>query len=99
MKKIPPHTEGILGIAWYRKEQWDLLRMVSEKPEALEDTYEEWLKSANALKDNLKQFGITAKEVVIDVNDVVLWCKGNNHVVNSKSITEYVTLKLKDMYK
>ncbi len=94
MKKVPPHTEGIFGIAWYRKDQWELLRMVSDKPEILEDTYEEWLINANKLKDNLEQLGITAKEVDIDINDVVLWCKSINNTINSKSITEYVTLKL-----
>jgi hypothetical protein len=98
MKKVPPHTEGIFGIAWYRKDQWELLRMVSAKPETLEDTYEEWLINANKLKDNLEQLGITAKEVDIDINDVVLWCKSINNTINSKSITEYVTLKLKELY-
>lgn len=98
MKKVPPHTEGIFGIAWYRKDQWELLRMVSDKPETLEDTYEEWLINANKLKDNLKQLGITAKEVDIDINDVVLWCKSINNTINSKSITKYVTLKLKELY-
>ncbi len=98
MKKVPPHTEGIFGIAWYRKDQWELLRMVSDKPEILEDTYEEWLINANKLKDNLEQLGITAKKVDIDINDVVLWCKSINNTINSKSITEYVTLKLKKLY-
>ena len=98
MKKVPPHTEGIFGIAWYKKYQWELLRMVSDKPEILEDTYEEWLINANKLKDNLEQLGITAKEVDIDINDVVLWCKSINNTINSKSITEYVTLKLKELY-
>lgn len=98
MKKVPPHTEGIFGIAWYRKDQWDFLRIVSDKPEKLEDTYEEWLINANTLKDNLEHFGIAAKEVDLDINDVVLWCKSNNKKVNSNSITEYVVLKLKELY-
>ena len=99
MKKVPPHTEGIFGIAWYRKDQWDLLRIVSDKPETLEDTYEEWLINANKLKYNLERLGITAKEVDIDINDVVIWCKGVNNIVNSKSITEYVIINLKELYK
>jgi hypothetical protein len=99
MKKVPPHTEGIFGIAWYRKDQWDLLRIVSDKPETLEDSYEEWLTNANKLKNNLEQLGITAKEIGIDINDVVVWCKSTNNTINSKSITEYVILKLKELYK
>ena len=97
MKKVQPHTEGIFGIAWYRKDQWELYRIVSDKPEILEDTYDEWLINAIKLRDNLGQLGITAKEVDIDINDVVKWCKNKNISVSSKSITEYVTFKLKEL--
>jgi len=36
----------VTGIAWYRPEQWERLREVSEDVENLEETYEAWLETA-----------------------------------------------------
>ena len=49
MKKNSNESKIITGVAWYRPEQWERLREVSEDVDNLEETYEAWLKTAEHL--------------------------------------------------
>jgi len=86
--------DKVIGIAWYKKEQWHILRQVVENPNDIENTYEEWLNNAINLKKTLINSGLTVEEVEIDIQDVIIWCKKDNKTINSKNITEYVVFKL-----
>ena len=88
------NSEKVIGIAWYKKEQWFILRQVIENPNDIENTYEEWLNNAINLKKTLIDSGLTVEEVEIDIQDVISWCKKDNKTINSKNITEYVVFKL-----
>jgi hypothetical protein len=89
-------SKKVIGIAWYRKEQWILLRKTIENPNDIENTYEEWLDNAMELKGTIEASGLTIEEVDIDIPDVITWCKKNNKPINSKSISEYAAYKLKE---
>ena len=95
MKKAHRHGEKIIGIAWYRKEQWSLLRQVSKNPEKLESTHEEWLNNAIESKKTLEKAGVSVKEVDIDIENIIKWCKERHRAIDSKSISEYVALRLR----
>ena len=88
------NSNKVIGIAWYKKEQWFILRQVIENPNDIENTYEEWLNNAINLKKTLIDSGLTVEEVEIDIQDVISWCKKDNKTINSKNITEYVVFKL-----
>ena len=65
MKKL------IIGVGWYNKERWDLLRKNSEDVNELESTYYEWVANAN---DTIKKFlisGYVIKKIEIDVNELI----------------------------
>lgn len=89
-------NKKVIGIAWYRKEQWILLRQIIENPNDIENTYEEWLQNAMEFKKTIEASGLTIEEVDIDIPDVITWCKKINKPINSKSISEYVANKLKE---
>ena len=99
MKKTHRNSEKIIGIAWYRKEQWALLRQVSEEPDKFEDTHEEWLNNATAFKKKLEVEGIVVKEVDIDIEYIIKWCKERHIPINSNNIAEYVASKLRALNK
>lgn len=42
-KRRANREERVMGIAWYRPEQWPRLREVSADIEGLEETHAEWL--------------------------------------------------------
>jgi len=88
------NSDKVIGIAWYKKEQWFILRQVIENPNDIENTYEEWLNNAINLRKTLIDSGLTVEEVEIDIQDVKSWCKKDNKTINSKNITEYVVFKL-----
>ena len=88
------NSEKVIGIAWYKKEQWFILRQVIENPNDIENTYEEWLNNAINLRKTLIDSGLTVEEVEIDIQDVKSWCKKDNKTINSNNITEYVVFKL-----
>ena len=88
------NSDKVIGIAWYKKEQWFILKQVIENSNDIENTHEEWLNNAINLKKTLIDSGLTVEEVEIDIQDVISWCKKDNKIINSKNITEYVVFKL-----
>jgi hypothetical protein len=47
------NSDKVIRIAWYKKEQWFILRQVIENPNDIENTHEEWLNNAINLKKTL----------------------------------------------
>jgi len=41
-RKAKTTTKAVLGVAWYRRDQWDRLLEISSDRAELEDTYDEW---------------------------------------------------------
>ena len=97
MKKRHEHKVTIIGVAWYRKNQWDFLKKITNEPEILEGTYEEWLENAKEQIHKLELSGITVKEVDVDIDDVVKWSKQKHVPINSNSIAEYAAFKLREL--
>jgi hypothetical protein len=61
-----PKNRIVIGVAWYRPEQWQRIREISSDSDDLEDTYEEWLSSA---EQNLKEIngpGLRLQKVDVD---------------------------------
>ena len=56
-----------VAIAWYRAEQWALLRAVSADGGKLEATYDEWLAFATQQVRDLEARGIRVQKVVVEV--------------------------------
>jgi hypothetical protein len=74
-----------VGVAWYGPEQWSRLRKVADDPEALEETYAEWLAVAeNAIRD-LKKAGVSIEKVPIDTEELVAWCNANGRSINGEA--------------
>ncbi len=85
----------IIGVGWYNKEQWDLLRKNSEDVNELESTYYEWVANAN---DTIKKFSISGyviKKIEIDVNELIDWCKKEKYSLNGESRSKFISLKTK----
>ena len=90
-------NEAVIGIAWWRREQWDRLLQISEDAEGQYDSYDDWLADA---KKNLASGanGIGGEKVDIDVEELLAWCNEQGLAVNSQSRAQYVThvLRLRD---
>ena len=65
---------AILGIAWYKPEEWSHLLEISADRDELEDTYEEWLRNAETRFHEMAEAGINAMRVYINLDELQEWC-------------------------
>lgn len=64
----------VLGMAWYSREQWELLTTLVPDRTALDDTYEEWKAGAEEAFAGLEAGGLAPIRVWIDVEERQAWC-------------------------
>jgi len=76
-------------IAWYRREQWSLLKKVSADAEELEDGYDEWQQNAEQTIQKFIAQGMQIRKVDIDVNELVQWCQAKGIAVDGRSRSQY----------
>jgi hypothetical protein len=92
---IPPE-ELVLGIAWFRPDQWELLRSVAADADVLERTHAEWEKLAKKTIKDLARQGILARKVDIDVNRLQAWCVAEQRPLDASARAVYATERLRD---
>ncbi len=78
-----------LGIAWYREDQWQLLRSTASDVENIEDTYQEWLQSAEKAMKELKKQGLKPVKADLNVKEFNEWCEIEGRIPDAGSRSEY----------
>jgi hypothetical protein len=86
----------ILGVGWYKKDQWDLLKKSSVDRNDLENTYEQWLDNATEAIKNFSKSGYQIEKIDIDVQEMIEWCKNEGCTINGESRSKYISLKTKE---
>jgi hypothetical protein len=79
-----------LGIVWYKPEQWERLKEISEDRDDIEDTFDEWQVNAEKGIKLLRGQGIMPEKVLIDVETFLAWCSKKDLPPNGGSRSEYV---------
>lgn len=83
-----------VGMAWYRREQWDRLLEISGDRDKLEDTYDEGQALAEETLGRLAIHGLVPRKVDIDVEELFSWCHSQHRPVDGKARSEFVAVKL-----
>ena len=83
-----PEPMGI-AMAWYRADQWSLLRAVSTDREELEGTYAEWLATASRQVRELQARGLQVRKIDVEVAALVRWCNSQGRAVDGEARAEY----------
>ena len=94
-----PEPKVKVGIAWYKRDQWQLLRNVSADRDDLEETYTEWKKDAEKALDQLRQGGPEVVKVNVKVEELLDWCLGQNIPVNANARSKYAAYQLQQKKK
>ncbi len=93
------NTAGlVLGVAWYRPEDWKHLREVSADSEVLEETHAEWLTLAERHIRDLRKTGVNTERVTIDIDALVTWCRGQGRSVDSATRAEFAAEQVRRRY-
>jgi len=88
--------EIVAGIAWFRADQWQLLRSLSADVDELEETYEEWVAIAEKAIEDLARQGVFARKVDVDVNELQRWCSAQKRPLDSSARAQYAAAHLPD---
>ena len=82
-------TPIVVGIAWYRREQWSLLLSLIPDAEVFPKSYDEWLAKATGTLRDLSANGVAAQKVDVDVTELIRWTKSRNRAPDGAARAEY----------
>jgi len=97
--KKDSESAAILGIAWYRQEEWSHLLEIAADRDELEDTYEEWLKNAETRLHEMAEAGIDALRVYIKVDELQDWCIVQGRPLDGSARAVFTAEKLRQLHK
>jgi hypothetical protein len=73
----------IAGLAWLTKANFAAHRRLD--PTGLQQTFEQWLRSAERIEQETQARGIKVRRVEIDPDALAAWCRDRGVAVNSKA--------------
>jgi hypothetical protein len=85
----------IVGIAWYRPEQYSLLRALATDADSMANTYEEWLSGVIKTMNDLRQRGVIARRVDVDVKELADWCRQRGRPLDGEARSMYAAEQIK----
>jgi len=92
-RKVKKHRDSkslVMGVSWYRPEQWERLREISEDKEHFAMTYEaSLLDSENKIKQ-LEAQGYRPMKVEVDVEEMLAWCSTQGLSVTPETRTKFM---------
>ncbi|MGD0807754.1 MAG: hypothetical protein ABSA10_09875, partial [Anaerolineales bacterium] len=83
----------IVGIGWYKREEWELLLSNSIDRENMHNNFDEWEIDTNKRFQELIIAGINVKKIAISVPFLLTWCKENKLPVNGSSKAKYIVFR------
>jgi hypothetical protein len=89
----------LVGIAVYRKEDWKRLHDISVDKKELPDTWKDWKHEYNKLKENFKTTRIRTIDIVVDIDELILYCKKSELKIDSTARSRFVADKVRLMQK
>ena len=80
-------SPGVIGLAWFRREDYPRLLTIFEDAHEMHDTWNEWEASARKVEERFKAEGYVVERVHIDPETFLDWCRraGVGIVASSRS--------------
>jgi hypothetical protein len=85
----------IVGIAWYRPDQYALLRALAVDSDSMAETHEERQADVARTMDDLRQRGVTTRKVDVDIRELAAWCEEQGRVLDGAARAAYAAQKVK----
>jgi hypothetical protein len=84
----------VVGVAWYRPDQYALLRALATDAACMAATYDKWLAGVTKTMADLKKQGVAARRVDVDVKELVAWCQEEGRELDGAARATFATEKL-----
>lgn len=81
----PVHQPSVQAMVWYKKEDWDTLKGMFADAEMLPKTYDDWLKRAEEMKNQVQAAGDAVIKVFIDPETFPAWCEKKGLEMNAEA--------------
>ena len=88
-------SKTIVGIAWYRPEQYGLLRALAADADSMAKTYDEWLAGVTKTMQELRRQGIVVRRVDVEVRELAAWCEQQGRPFDGEARSVYAAEKVK----
>ncbi len=82
---------SVVGIAWYKREDYEKLLGIFVDNEKLASTYDEWLKDAERVVDQLRRDGHAFQKVYIDPDTFPAWCAARGMNIDAEARTLFAS--------
>ena len=86
---MPGMAVQVVGMAWYRREDWKKLKALFTDAHKLHRTYDEWLKAAETGVKTLTAQGHIVEKVHIDPDEFAGWCAMRGLNIDAKARTQF----------
>jgi hypothetical protein len=86
----------IMGVSWYRADQWDRLGEISEDKATFDTPYEESLVEWEKKIQDLEAQGIRPIKVEVDVEALLTWCTTQGLPVTPETRTKFMMNTLRE---
>lgn len=84
-----PTTKPMV-VAWFTKETFARFKEIYADPSELPDTFEQWLRIAEANLERAKQAGAVPDKIILDPDAVLAWARANGLDVNHKTRQKFL---------
>ena len=85
----------VVGIGWYRAEQWSRLLEASVDRDDLESSHAEWEAGAKLRLAEFRATGVVVERFDVDVEDLVRWCDATGCALDGRARARYVAERLR----
>jgi hypothetical protein len=90
---------AIVGIAWYRPDQWNALKAFCDDRDNMDPTYEIWQEGAQKAMRQLRSAGQRVVSIDFDLDEFKMWCSANSKSPNASSRSEFTVFKTRELHK
>jgi len=86
--------EQNIGVAIYTKKDYERLLEISDNREDMNQTWIEWRRKKDELKRNMRTLGVIVKEVKVNLDELVRYCRRKGIPNNGATRSQFVQQKL-----
>jgi hypothetical protein len=99
IRKHRDRNNLVMGVSWYRADQWHRLWEISEDKQTFEITYEASLVDSEKKIQQLEAQGYRPIKVEVDVEELLAWCSMQGLSVTPETRTRFMMNILRELVK